>query len=105
MINAIHVYRATRWLDLHRVPASARMRHFVGRVFFACCVRLTAKIGRRVLPGYGGAGIVTHTAAIIGDDSHIDQPEEHAERRRDHGFFLWKALQLAVWYEHYPVSA
>lgn len=30
--------------------------------------------------------------------------EDHRAGRRDHGFLLWKALQLAVWYERYPVS-
>jgi asparagine synthase (glutamine-hydrolysing) len=30
---------------------------------------------------------------------------EHRRGRRDHGFLLWKALQLAVWYQDYPVSA
>jgi serine O-acetyltransferase len=73
MINAIHVYRAARWLHLHRVPALPRMLDFVGRVLFACWVPHTAKIGRRVVLGYGGLGIVIHADATIGDDSHIDQ--------------------------------
>jgi asparagine synthase (glutamine-hydrolysing) len=31
--------------------------------------------------------------------------EEHRRGRRDHGFLLWKALQLAIWYQDYPVNA
>jgi asparagine synthase (glutamine-hydrolysing) len=31
--------------------------------------------------------------------------DEHRRRRRDHGFLLWKALQLALWYQDYPVNA
>jgi asparagine synthase (glutamine-hydrolysing) len=31
--------------------------------------------------------------------------DEHRSRRRDHGFLLWKALQLAIWYQDYPVNA
>jgi asparagine synthase (glutamine-hydrolysing) len=31
--------------------------------------------------------------------------DEHRRRHRDHGFLLWKALQLAIWYQDYPVNA
>ena len=31
--------------------------------------------------------------------------EEHRRRHRDHGFLLWKALQIAIWYQDYPVNA
>jgi serine O-acetyltransferase len=73
MINAIHTYRAARWLHLHHVPVLPRLLDFVARILFSCWVPHTAKIGRRVVLGYGGLGIVIHGDATIGDDSHIDQ--------------------------------
>lgn len=34
----------------------------------------------------------------------VELLDDHRVHRRDHGFLLWKVLQLAVWYERYPVS-
>jgi serine O-acetyltransferase len=73
MVSAIHVYRVARWLHVHRVPMLPKFLDLVARAVFSCWVPHSATIGRRVLLGYGGLGVVIHSAATIGDDAHIDQ--------------------------------
>lgn len=73
MVSAMHVYRVARWLHLHHVPLLPRFLDLVSRAVFACWVPHSATLGKRVLLGYGGLGIVIHSAAAVGDDVHIDQ--------------------------------
>lgn len=73
MVSAMHVYRVARWLHLHRIPLLPRFLDLMARAVFSCWVPHTAAIGRRVVLGYGGLGVVIHSAATIGDDAHIDQ--------------------------------
>jgi serine O-acetyltransferase len=73
MVSAIHVYRVARWLHQHRIPVLPRFLDLIARAVFSCWVPHSAAIGQRVLLGYGGLGVVIHSAATIGDDAHIDQ--------------------------------
>jgi serine O-acetyltransferase len=73
MASAIQVYRVARWLHLHHVPLLPKFLDLMSRAIFSCWVPHSATIGRRVLLGYGGLGVVIHSAASIGDDAHIDQ--------------------------------
>lgn len=73
MINAIHFYRAGRWLHRRRVPALPRLVDYASRLLFACWVPHRADIGAGVSLGYGGLGIVIHDDTVIGERTQIDQ--------------------------------
>lgn len=73
MISAIHVYRVARLLKAGHIPLLPRLLDYVSRLVFGCWIPHTARIGRDVILGYGGLGIVVHDAAIIGDRVHVDQ--------------------------------
>lgn len=73
MISAIKSYRVARWLADRGVPALPRLIDYINRLVFACWVPHEATIGRDVVLGYGGLGIVIHQDSVIGDRVHIDQ--------------------------------
>jgi asparagine synthase (glutamine-hydrolysing) len=50
-----------------------------------------------------GAGLATKAGLIDGAVS-VRLLDEHISGRDDHGFLLWKTLNLALWYEHYKPS-
>jgi asparagine synthase (glutamine-hydrolysing) len=47
-----------------------------------------------------GAGRATKDGLLDGAIT-VRLLEEHISGRDDHGFLLWKTLNLALWYEHY----
>lgn len=73
MINAIKVYRVSRWAYDHRIPALPRLLDYISRFVFACWIPHRARIGQGVIVGYGGLAIVIHDDAVIGDFTEIDQ--------------------------------
>lgn len=73
MASALQIYRAARWLHKRHVPLLPRFLDLVSRALFACWVPHSATLGRGVVLGYGGLGIVIHSAAVVGDGVHIDQ--------------------------------
>lgn len=73
MISAMDFYRVARRLNDLGVPLLPRLIDYLSRVLFACWVPHKARIGRGVVLGYGGLGIVVHDDAVIGDNAHIDQ--------------------------------
>ena len=60
------IYRAARWLYLHRVPGLPWMLRAVNRIVFSVVLPPSAKVGRDVLLSYQGLGIVIHGNAVIG---------------------------------------
>lgn len=73
MISAIHIYRVSRKLHEWRLPVVPRLLDYACRLVFSCWVPHRARIGRGVVLGYGGLGIVIHDDAVIGNAVHIDQ--------------------------------
>lgn len=71
--NPVGWYRAARWLAGHRIPLLPRFIDYTVRITFGCWVPHTAKIGRNVVLGYAGLGVVIHDHAIIGDRVEIGQ--------------------------------
>jgi serine O-acetyltransferase len=73
MLNPIWLYRMAHYLHRRHLPIVPRLFDYVARVLFACWLPHTATLGRRIVLGYGGLGIVIHGDARLGDDVHIDQ--------------------------------
>lgn len=61
------VYRLAHALHRARVPVLPRALCVVNRVVFALVLPASARVGRDVLFGYQGLGIVVHAEAVIGD--------------------------------------
>lgn len=73
MLNPVWLYRLAHFLSGKHVPLFPHVIDYLIRVLFSCWLPHTAIIGRRVVLGYGGLGIVIHGDAHIGDNVHIDQ--------------------------------
>ncbi len=73
MLNVVNWYRIAHWLHVRGVIGIPTLIDYLIRLVFACWLPHTARIGRNLVFGYGGLGIVIHSDAIIGDNVHIDQ--------------------------------
>lgn len=63
----LRLYRISNWRHRARVPLLPRAIYIFNRLAFAATVPHSATIGRGVVPGYQGLGIVVHKRAVIGD--------------------------------------
>lgn len=73
MLNPVSFYRMAHFLHRCHFPLVPRLVDYSIRLLFACWLPHTAILGRRVVLGYGGLGIVIHGDVSLGDDVHIDQ--------------------------------
>jgi serine O-acetyltransferase len=69
----IVVFRLSHWLWRHRVPVLPRVLYALNRILFAIALPPSVQVGRDVLFGYSGLGIVVHARALIGDRVKIGQ--------------------------------
>jgi len=67
------IFRLAAWLLRHRVPWLPRVLYALNRILFAISLPPSVKVGRDVLFGYSGLGIVVHARAVIGDRVKIGQ--------------------------------
>ncbi|WIV96554.1 serine O-acetyltransferase [Kinneretia aquatilis] len=67
----IALYRLARWCYLHHVPIVPRLLYSLNRILFATVLPPSAQIGRDVVLGYRGLGIVVHRQAIVGDRVNV----------------------------------
>jgi len=65
------IYRLAHWTYTRRVPFLPRLLYVLNRILFAVVLPPSAKIGRDVVFGYSGLGIVIHARCTIGDRVHI----------------------------------
>jgi serine O-acetyltransferase len=63
----IFVYRISRWLHLRGVPLLPTILKGFNRILFSIALPPSAQVGKGVLFGYHGLGIVVHANAVIGD--------------------------------------
>lgn len=64
-------YRLAHWARTHHVPWLPRLLYGLNRILFAVVLPPSARIGRDVVFGYSGLGIVIHARCEIGDRVHI----------------------------------
>lgn len=73
MIGPLSFHRIARAIARARIPGVPRLIDYMSRLIFGCWIPHTATLGRDVILGYGGLGIVIHSDAVVGDRTHIDQ--------------------------------
>lgn len=71
--GAIKIYRVGRWCYNRRLYTLASALTVLNRLVYATVMPSSAEIGPGVTFGYGGLGIVVHSHARIGRNSHICQ--------------------------------
>ena len=65
------IHRLSHWLYQRGVPVLPRLLYGLNRVLFAVVLPPSVVLGRDVLLGYSGLGIVIHARAVIGDRVQI----------------------------------
>lgn len=66
MINAIYLYRISRWLYLHHIPVLPKLITLLIFLIYNSKVSYKTEIGKGTRLGYGGIGVVIHQDAKIG---------------------------------------
>ena len=64
-------YRISRWLYLHHIPVLPKLITLLIFLIYNSKVPYQAKIGRSTLLGYGGVGVIIHSASTIGNNCVI----------------------------------
>lgn len=72
-MSVIMFYRIGHWLQCKHVPVLPKLITLSIRFGFSCYLPSTARIGKNVVFGYGGLGVVIHGRAVIGEGCHIGQ--------------------------------
>jgi len=69
----LKIFRLAHFLHRLRVPLLPRLLYVLNRVLFAIALPPSVTVGRNVLFGYSGLGIVVHARCVIGDNVKISQ--------------------------------
>lgn len=69
----IRIYRLAHLLAGLGVPLIPRLLYILNRVVFSIALPPSVSVGRNVLFGYSGLGIVVHARVIIGNNVKISQ--------------------------------
>jgi len=67
----LSIYRLARWFYVHRIPLLPWLLYSLNRIAFATVVPPSAHVGKDVILGYKGLGIVIHRHAWIGDRVNV----------------------------------
>lgn len=84
-MNAITLYRASRWAYLHKIPILPKFFHDLNYLLFKCHIPAEAQIGKGTIFGYGGMGCVVHQTCIIGENCIIGYGTTLGSKRKDSG--------------------
>ncbi len=73
MLNAIFLYRISRWCYLHHIPFFPKLITLLIFLMYNSKVPYQAQIGKGTRLGYGGVGVIIHSKSIIGDKCVVGQ--------------------------------
>lgn len=73
MLNAMFFYRISRWLYLHHIPILPKLITLIIFLIYNSKIPYQANIGKGTFFGYGGVGVIIHSASIIGENCTIGQ--------------------------------
>lgn len=65
------IFRLAHWAYEHNIPLLPRLLYVMNRLLFAVVLPPSTKVGRNVVFGYSGLGIVVHGRCSIGTGVHI----------------------------------
>lgn len=69
----LKIFRLSNWLYAHHIPLLPRLLYALNRVLFSVALPPSVQVGRGVLFGYSGLGIVVHARCVIGNRVKISQ--------------------------------
>lgn len=67
------IFRLASYLYMLGIPVLPRLLYVINRIIFSIALPPSVVVGRNVIFGYSGLGIVIHARAIIGDNVKIGQ--------------------------------
>lgn len=72
-MSPVRLYRLSIFFYRKRMPILPKLITYIIRFIFSCYLPHSVQIGRNLILGYGGLGVVIHQRCIIGNNCHIDQ--------------------------------
>jgi serine O-acetyltransferase len=69
----LRMYRLGSWFSKNNIPLIPAITQRLIRVFFACELPMTVKIGKGTQLHHNGLGVVIHEKAELGKNTHIYQ--------------------------------
>lgn len=69
----ILIYRLSHFFNIYRLGLLSKFLDYTNRMLFGCWIPGSCRIGKKIVIGYAGLGIVIHNRVKIGDNCHIDQ--------------------------------
>ena len=72
-MSPIKLYYFAHFLHKKNIPFFPKIITYFIRFIYSCYLPHTANIGKNLILGYGGIGIVIHGRCKIGNNCHIDQ--------------------------------
>jgi serine O-acetyltransferase len=81
----VHVHRVSHWLWVHKIPILPWLLYRLIRLIFSAVLPPSLVLGRGVLLGYSGLGVVLHGRAVIGNRVSISQHVTIGGRSGLHG--------------------
>lgn len=73
MNPAVALYRIGNWFHRHKMQPIGWVISWINRFLFGGFLPSSASIGKSVVVGYWGLGVVLHKDCVIGDHCHIGQ--------------------------------
>ena len=73
MLNPYNFYRLANFLYRKHIPVLPKLIDYFVRWTFACWLSHTARIGKGLVLGYGGLGVVFNSRCTIGDNVEVGQ--------------------------------
>lgn len=71
MINAIYLYRISRWLYLHHIPILPKLIMLLIFLCYNCSIPYKTRIGKGSAFSHGGMGVLINSAVEIGQQCRI----------------------------------
>ncbi len=68
MYNAIHIYRAARWLYLHHIPVLPKLLQLLIFCVYGCRISYQTSIGKGTYLSHGGLGVTISPKSTIGEN-------------------------------------
>ena len=72
-MSPVKLQKVANYLSLQGVPLVPNLITYIIRAMFSCYLPHGLKVGKNLVLGYGGLGVVIHANSIIGNGCHIDQ--------------------------------